>query len=722
MILGVGILFLILSYFFYKNSMCKIINKKRLILSVALALFIVILLPKKVWKQYDYCPKEIVKITVKGEKREIAQGNEIVINNLIIDGKYYDILQYIVSGNWYTEKNVANWRTYDLNMPLTDIIEIELPAGRERSISFSSNVYRGMAEISYRGKNTIVDFFADTTDLSNELKVEFNGKSNYPNGILIIYKLFIIISISCIIYCLFLIGGEWLKRKNSNYDENDLWINVLLFLFVFWGLSLHSNSPYSYTIPWVDSDVFLYGGWAMKNGEKMYMDFWDHKGPYLYFIEYLGFAITDSWIGVWVIELISVTISIISNYYLIRKFANKFISIIALYLGYSYLIFYLGYGNYIESYTLPLISISALLYKKYFYNNKYDLSSGTCIKLGFLFMVAFLLRQNSIAIWIIFCLGIILYTIFLKKYKKIVQYGIGFITGMLIALVPVIIYITYNGIWKEFYKAYFEFNFKYVENGGDKIATLKYFTLNYINLFFLIGLFILLLNQEFRKKYMVESLCLTGWYLLSLVFTCMAGYTWAHYAIILLPIYPIGIAILLLYLDNKLLQIERKKANYIIAILAFMLTFIIMIDDKTNMAMYHDSMWIIQYSPNNSSEEKIICNKIRSMIPEDSKISVYGNACSYYLLSERKSVSKYTYQNPICIINNEIGMEYIKDILDNLPAAIVIPDKKIFLNENMTNTNEKLLEILNEYYYLDYDGEHGQLYYNKFYGIIENEE
>ena len=50
--------------------------------------------------------------------------------------------------------------------------------------------------------------------------------------------------------------------------------------------------------PLSDSTYYLYFGQAMEKGLVMYADIFDHKGPLLFVINYIGILISESY-GVW---------------------------------------------------------------------------------------------------------------------------------------------------------------------------------------------------------------------------------------------------------------------------------------------------------------------------------------------------------------------------------------------------------------------------------------
>src|SRR3990172_8300854 len=58
-------------------------------------------------------------------------------------------------------------------------------------------------------------------------------------------------------------------------------------------------------LPGQDNGVFLYGGQQLLAGKTPYVDFWDHKGPLIFYINALGLLIgSGSRWGVWILEFV----------------------------------------------------------------------------------------------------------------------------------------------------------------------------------------------------------------------------------------------------------------------------------------------------------------------------------------------------------------------------------------------------------------------------------
>jgi hypothetical protein len=63
-----------------------------------------------------------------------------------------------------------------------------------------------------------------------------------------------------------------------------------------------SLNPFSGIVPWTDSSVFLTIAQGMLRGKTPYLDFFDHKGPLIYFINAAGLAL-GGFTGAWFLEL-----------------------------------------------------------------------------------------------------------------------------------------------------------------------------------------------------------------------------------------------------------------------------------------------------------------------------------------------------------------------------------------------------------------------------------
>ena len=72
--------------------------------------------------------------------------------------------------------------------------------------------------------------------------------------------------------------------------KNLIPIIILLLISIF--ILLQSPlSPFAQDVTEADSAVFIYGGNRIREGQILYKDFFDHKGPFLYILEVVGLGI-----------------------------------------------------------------------------------------------------------------------------------------------------------------------------------------------------------------------------------------------------------------------------------------------------------------------------------------------------------------------------------------------------------------------------------------------
>ena len=70
--------------------------------------------------------------------------------------------------------------------------------------------------------------------------------------------------------------------------------------------------PGNHLYPTGDSAVFVYIGKQMLKGKVSYLDYFDHKGPLLYIIEFVGLSISRGTTnGLWVAEVINMAVTLL---------------------------------------------------------------------------------------------------------------------------------------------------------------------------------------------------------------------------------------------------------------------------------------------------------------------------------------------------------------------------------------------------------------------------
>lgn len=160
---------------------------------------------------------------------------------------------------------------------------------------------------------------------------------------------------------------DLLKRRMS--DQRIMGIAIALFLgavtfvlIVRSPISIWNNSEIL-----TDSSVFEYIAFGMQQGEMPYRDMFDHKGPLLYVINYIGMLI-QYYKGVWYIEFIAVYLTCFFVYKTARLNCNRLACLGTVIICATLLYNYYEAGNLSEEYAMPFIGIALYIFLDYFLN------------------------------------------------------------------------------------------------------------------------------------------------------------------------------------------------------------------------------------------------------------------------------------------------------------------------------------------------------------------
>ena len=98
-----------------------------------------------------------------------------------------------------------------------------------------------------------------------------------------------------------------------------------------------------------DSNIFIYFGKAMRAGKSMYTDIFDHKGPVIFVLNYLGTFLPGRVTGVYWIELVALFGTLVGVYKTGRLTLKRPLSLFVMTLFGLTLARYLQNGNLTES-------------------------------------------------------------------------------------------------------------------------------------------------------------------------------------------------------------------------------------------------------------------------------------------------------------------------------------------------------------------------------------
>lgn len=151
-------------------------------------------------------------------------------------------------------------------------------------------------------------------------------------------------------------------RKYSECEKKVICtLLIILITFVF-SLQCSPNLWYNDEAG-TDSSVFRTVAMMMDRGYVPYRDTFDHKGPLIYILNWLGMQISY-YRGIWLIEFAALFGTFLYMYKIIRIFCSRKLSVVLLIVCMALLFSYFDGGNLTEEYAMPFISMALFYYTK----------------------------------------------------------------------------------------------------------------------------------------------------------------------------------------------------------------------------------------------------------------------------------------------------------------------------------------------------------------------
>lgn len=303
---------------------------------------------------------------------------------------------------------------------------------------------------------------------------------------------------------------------------------IFLLSILFVSINSRSTSPF-YVWDGCDSAIFKTMGLVLLSGKTPYVDFFDHKGPVLYFINALGEFIVPGRLGIFFLQIISSFIVFIYLYKLANLFVSKsrafFILVLSVFI-YSLL---MEEGDICEEWEL--LAIVPSLYYSVSYILTYQKTKsvkfiGSILGVAFAFCV--LIRPNDAISQIgAMALGVFLFLSFeTKDVKYLLSFSCHFLLSFLLLSSPVFIYFASNGALPDLFYGLFGHNLMYANDiFSSAIKPSKISLL----LFLLLTQYLISQSAHSYINFVLVPISLFSWLLIG-------GRLYVHYFIILIPI------------------------------------------------------------------------------------------------------------------------------------------------------------------------------------------
>ncbi len=224
-----------------------------------------------------------------------------------------------------------------------------------------------------------------------------------------------------------------------------------------------------------DSAFFTLVGRGMKDGLLPYRDFFDMKGPYLFFFEYLGQLLHTGRTGSFILQSVNLSacLWVVDSIYtselklfildsfkgFIKLFFIGFVPVLGI------AAFTFERGNLTEELSLLFLLLSLKFMLTYFRkadtnkNLPHPPGYGFCY--GAFFGVLSLIRITNAALIGAVVLTVAIELICSKQFKNLILNGLMFIAGICAAFAPMVVYFYAKGLLTEMLYQVFAFGFTY---------------------------------------------------------------------------------------------------------------------------------------------------------------------------------------------------------------------------------------------------------------------
>ena len=403
-----------------------------------------------------------------------------------------------------------------------------------------------------------------------------------------------------------------------------------------------------------DSAVFVYIGRQMTEGKLPYRDLFDHKGPILYLIEYIGCLIpSERFTGIWILEVLNMAVTLLLLQKLCTLFTDRrsasWPALLMTFIACGWEV-YEG-GNFVEEYALPWISLAMWIFFRFFRTDGYH--RRDIFLLGFGFAVVFFLRVNMVACWIALVPLVLFRLIATHRWWELWQCAGLFTAGCLTVTVPILIWAAGNGCLTALWDCYFVFNFAYTGELGSNPGMYLHLTKVFL-LKLLPGVIAMVLGLCVRLK--DRLLYITAWlFSVGLVLLEMSGRDYPHYLITQLPILVVGLTCFFDFTARKLRPEDADSAVLMLLCLGLLV----------GSVGYH----VITGRVDWPEDAAVLWLRENTQTGDD--VLVLGNSAWTYLGSDRCTENRFFYQTPPLDISEKLRNEFAEE-LEKHPSDVVI--------------------------------------------------
>ena len=263
-------------------------------------------------------------------------------------------------------------------------------------------------------------------------------------------------------------------KKNVYKTNPAKYIFFLISAAIFLMLATRSSFLYVFN-NWDDANSYFSMGKALFNGEILYKDVFDQKGPYLYFLYGLAYLIQDTgFLGVFILEILLGFFDILGFFKILKLYINEELAFILSPLSFLVIVISRSFwwGGSAEEMCLPLYIWGLYLILRYL-KAEYRLrtmSNAVIIMGGILAGLVANIKFTGLGFFFAWMAIVWISFLVYKDFAGSIGACFLFLLGMFIPFIPWLIYFGMNDALYDWYWGYVYINvFLYPSSGSEEL-------------------------------------------------------------------------------------------------------------------------------------------------------------------------------------------------------------------------------------------------------------
>ena len=313
-------------------------------------------------------------------------------------------------------------------------------------------------------------------------------------------------------------------------------------------------------------------------------------------------------------------------------------------------------GNFTEEFALPWIACAAYICCSFFKSGTYR--APDVFLLGASFAAVVLLRANMVALWACYIPIVVILLVKEKRFSDLGRCILVFLSGVLLLMIPFVIWAARAGFLRELWEDYILFNFRYTGSVAVSTADRIRLILLFAKVLWpaSVALLISLALMPHRKLLWYNLL----FFAVSVVSAAMSGRLYYHYAIVILPAAVLPFACCF---DRSALLLRKKKGNAAVNPAVLLVSLALMVAGAVSYRV------VFSYTEGDDP----LTAYLKENTKAEDNVLIVGNSCWYYLLADRKTENRYFYQLPPMEISANLRDDFYEELRQNPADCIALP-------------------------------------------------